>query len=750
LAVTAFTRHNIDQTTAITGNTGLNLVVLNLMLLSMNSTEPVRPRCYTATDLEGARQALSRLLPVAESDAPWRALDYAFQQLGATPVFAHSVGTALIVAELRVGADAVTAALLFDCLEEVPTVLEQFGSTAKLAQGVAAMARIETLATSSTDKSIEPHAHLEALRQMVLAMVEDIRVVLIKLAERTHALRCAASSDETTRQALGQQARELFSPLANRLGVWQIKWEMEDWAFRYLEPDTYKTIATQLDEKRADRETYIKDIITLLESEMALHGIVGEVTGRPKHIASIVNKMRRKHLPFDQLYDIRAVRVLVKNEIDCYTVLGLVHNLWQPIPSEFDDYIAQPKGNDYRSLHTAVIGPNAHALEVQIRTFDMHGHAELGVAAHWRYKEGGKQSPQYEEKIAWLRRILEWKDDVADSSEFTEQFKTELFHDQVYVLTPQGRVIALDRGATPVDFAYALHSDLGHRCRGAKVNGAMVSLSTPLENGQRVEIVTVKEGAPSRDWLNPALGYLATHRARSKVRAWFRQRDVGEQIGLGKSLLEKELKRLGLSDINQDKLAQRLKFNKVEEFLAALGRGDIGQRDLINALHEPGKTAPALAPTVKPKSRLKSSANPVFIPGLGDVPLTMARCCKPQPPDALLAYTTVGRGVTVHRADCAALKRSNPARILPAEWVTEAGAAFEVDIRLKAFDRQGLLRDISDVIAKDKLDVLRVNTESRGEYATMQITVRIKELQQLSKLLVRLQHVQNVIEVGRG
>ena len=715
----------------------------------MNSTDTARPRCHDATDLESARQALARLLPVAENDAPWRALNYAHQQLGATRAFAHSVGTALIVAELRVGADAIVAALLFDCLDDAPSVLEQFGSAAKLAQGVAAMARIEALATSATDKSVDTHAQLEALRQMVLAMVEDIRVVLIKLAERTHALRCAASADAPTRQALGQQARELFAPLANRLGVWQIKWEMEDWAFRYLEPETYKTIATQLDEKRGDRELYINDIIAQLESEMALHGVQGEVTGRPKHIASIVNKMRRKHLPFDQLYDIRAVRVLVKNEIDCYTVLGLVHNLWQPIPSEFDDYIAQPKGNDYRSLHTAVIGPKDHALEVQIRTFDMHGHAELGVAAHWRYKEGGKQSPQYEEKIAWLRRILEWKDDVADSGEFTEQFKTELFHDQVYVLTPQGRVIALDRGATPVDFAYALHTDLGHRCRGAKINGAMVSLSTPLENGQRVEVVTAKEGAPSRDWLNPALGYLATHRARSKVRAWFRQRDVGEQVGLGKSLLEKELKRLGLGDTNLEKLAQRLKFGKVEEFLAALGRGDIGQRELINGLHEPGKPASVLAPTAKPRNRPKSSSNPVSIPGVGDVPLTMARCCKPQPPDALMAYTTVGRGVTVHRADCAALKRANPARMLPAEWVSEPGAAFEVDIRLKAFDRQGLLRDISDVIAKDKIDVLRVNTESRGEYANMQITVRIKELQQLSKLLVRLQHVQNVIEVGR-
>jgi GTP pyrophosphokinase len=459
--------------------------------------------------------------------------------------------------------------------------------------------------------------------------------------------------------------------------------------------------------------------------------------------------MRRTRLSFEQLYDIRAVRVLVRHEIDCYTVLGLVHNLWQPIPGEFDDYISQPKSNDYRSLHTAVIGPEDRALEVQIRTFDMHRHAELGVAAHWRYKEGGRQDAQYEEKIAWLRRILEWKDDVADSSEFTEQFKTELFHDQVYVLTPQGRVVSLDRGATPVDFAYALHTDLGHRCRGAKVDGAMVPLNTVLDNGQRVEIVTAKEGTPSRDWLNPALGYLATHRARSKVRAWFRQRDVGEQVGLGRTLLEKELKRLGVVDASQEKLAQGLKFGKVDEFLAALGRGDVGQRDLINALQESGKVIPALTPTSKPRVRAKTG-NPVTIPGLGDVPLTLARCCKPQPPEAIVAYTTVGRGVTVHRADCAALKRANPARRMPAEWVADAGAAFEVNIVLQAFDRQGLLRDISDVIAKDKLDVLRVNTESRGEYAHMQLTVRVRELQQLSRLLARLQHVPNVIEVKRS
>ena len=709
--------------------------------------ESLRPRCYEAPDLEAARLALARVMPVAENDLPWRALGYAHDVLGGQAAFAHSVGAALVTAELRVGADAVAAALLYACSNDTPEFTAEFGDAAALARGVAVMARIEALATSATDKRVDPHAQLEALRQMVLAMVQDIRVVLIKLAERTHALRCAASQDVATREALGQQARELFAPLANRLGVWQIKWEMEDWAFRYLEPETYKTIAAKLDEKRASREAYIQGVLERLEAELAQHGIDAEVSGRPKHIASIVNKMRRKKLTYEQLYDIRAVRILVRQEIDCYTVLGLVHNLWQPIPGEFDDYISQPKSNAYRSLHTAVIGPEARALEVQIRTFDMHHHAELGVAAHWRYKEGGRQDAHYEEKIAWLRRILEWKDDVADSSEFSEQFKTELFHDQVYVLTPQGRVISLDRGATPVDFAYSLHTDLGHRCRGAKVDGAMVPLNTPLENGQQVEIVAAREGEPSRDWLNPVLGYLVTHRARSKVRAWFRQRDVGEQVGLGRSLLDKELKRLGAVGVNLEKLAHRLKFAKLDEFLAALGRGDVGQRDLIHALQEPGKSEPDLMPVAKPRAR--ASGNPVTIPGLGDVPLTLARCCKPRPPDAIVAYTTVGRGVTVHRADCPSLRRGNPARALPAEWVLDAGAAFEVDIRLKAFDRQGLLRDISDVISKDRLDVLRVNTESRGEYAYMQLSVRVKELQQLSRLLARLQHVQNVVEVSR-
>jgi len=715
----------------------------------MNATEPTRTRCFDAAGLEPARQALLHSLPEGERDLPLAALEHAHQRLGTGSAFAHAVGSALIVAGLRVGADAVAAALLYGSVDEDAAFTERFGAAARLARGVAAMARIEALAAERADAGGDGHAQLEALRKMVLAMVEDIRVVLVKLAERTHALRCAARADEVTRRALAQQARELFAPLANRLGVWQIKWEMEDWAFRYLEPETYRSIAEKLDEKRSAREAYIRDVIRTLADEMARHGLRGEVTGRPKHIASIVNKMRRKKLGFEALYDIRAVRVLVESEIDCYTVLGLVHNLWQPIPGEFDDYIAHPKSNDYKSLHTAVIGPENRALEVQIRTFDMHRHAELGVAAHWRYKEGGKASPQYEEKIAWLRRILEWKDDVGDAGEFSERFKNELFRDQVYVLTPQGRVIALDRGATPVDFAYALHTDLGHRCRGARVDGVMVPLDTPLQNGQRVEILPAKEGGPSRDWLNPALGYLVTHRARAKVRAWFRQRDVGEQVALGKAVLERETRRLGVSGINLDKLAQRLKFPRSDAFLAALGRGDVGQRELVGALQEAGRQVPAVAPGAPQRVRARPGAA-VVIPGLGEIPLQRARCCKPQPPDAIVAYTTVGRGVTLHRADCPALRRANPARILPAAWAAGSEGPFEADIRIEAFDRQGLLRDVSDVIAREKLDVVRVNTASHGEHATLRLTVRVRELAQLARLMTRLQNVQNVLDVRRG
>ncbi len=664
-------------------------------------------------------------------------------------MLAHVVGTAKIVEDLRLGQEAVLAALLFALVDRVDAkALEPFGEAVALAKAVAAMSRIEVLARGAQDPDVEAATQIESLRQMVLAMVQDVRAVLVKLAERTHALRCAAKADPSLQVQLGRQARDLFAPLANRLGVWQIKWEMEDWTCRYLDGETYKRIAALLDEKRGDRERYINAILATLKAELDKHGIKADVMGRPKHIASIINKMRRKDLGFEQLYDIRAVRALVEKESDCYAVLGVVHNLWQPIPSEFDDYISHPKSNDYRSLHTAVIGPEDKALEVQIRTFDMHRHAELGVAAHWRYKEGGRTDARMEEKIAWLRQLLEWKDDVADAGEFAEQFRTELFQDQVYVLTPMGRVISLDRGATPIDFAYALHTDLGHRCRGARVDGVMVPLVKALENGQRVEILTVKQGNPSRDWLNTNLGYIKTHRARSKVRTWFKQRDQGELTQLGRAQLDKERKRLGVGDVNIDKLAQNLKFKSAEEFLAALGRGDVGGQSFIRALREQG--TPVAEVQVKARTPRKSISG-VIVEGLGDVPITLARCCKPAPPEAIIAYTTVGRGVTVHRRSCPSLPKLNAERILRAGWAdSKPEAGFTIDIRLRAFDRQGLLRDVSDVFTKERVDVLRVNTESVGEYANMALTIKVREAAQISRLINKLGQVQSVIEVRRG
>ncbi len=693
---------------------------------------------------EGRNADVRRALELA-----WPILS-ALQTPGGASLFAHAVGAARIVDELKLGHEAVLATLLYPVVERTAAeAVEPFGEAGQLAKAVSSMSRIEVLAHGTQDTDVGAAAQIESLRQMVLAMVQDVRAVLVKLAERTHALRCAAKAEQELQLMLGHQARELFAPLANRLGVWQVKWEMEDWACRYLDGETYRRIATLLDEKRGDRERYIAEVVTTLKTELDRNGIKAEVMGRPKHIASIINKMRRKDLGFEQLYDIRAVRVLVDKEPDCYAVLGIVHNLWQPIPSEFDDYISHPKSNDYRSLHTAVVGPEDKALEVQIRTFDMHRHAELGVAAHWRYKEGGRNDARMEEKIAWLRQLLEWKDDVADASEFAAQFRTELFQDQVYVLTPLGRVIALDRGATPIDFAYALHTDLGHRCRGARVDGVMVPLSTPLENGQRVEILTVKQGSPSRDWLNPQLGYVQTHRARSKVRTWFKQRDQGELTQHGRAQLDKERKRLGVGDVKLDKLAQDLKFKSADEFLAALGRGDVGPQILARALREQGASPAPVAVRKTPVPR--KSASGVLVEGLGDVPLSMARCCKPEPPDPVVAYTTVGRGVTVHRRSCPNLAKFNPDRILQASWAekrTEGGFAFE--LRLRAFDRQGLLRDVSDVFTRERVDVLRVNTESVGEYANMAITLKVKDAAQIGRLFSRLGQVQSVIEVRRG
>jgi len=609
-------------------------------------------------------------------------------ELTGAPLLQHALGAAEILVGINLDHETITAAILHavpDYLDDWQDIIENnFGSNVKmLVEGVSRMEQIEQFSEmritgKSEKKKGGDTQQIEALRKMFLAMVEDIRVVLIKLAERTQTLRHLSGASKEQQLQIAQQTRSIFAPLANRLGVWQIKWELEDLSVRYLEPELYKKIARLLDERRVDREQYIADVVSQLEQVLSKAGIAAEVTGRPKHIYSIINKMKRKHADFNELYDVRAVRILVDDSLidgirGCYTALGLVHEQWPPIESEFDDYIAHPKSNDYRSLHTAVVGPRGLALEVQIRTRDMHQHSELGIAAHWRYKEGVKSDSKFDEKIAWLRQILEWKEDLAGQDDLQEQFKNELFKDQVYVFTPQGKVLALPKGATPVEFAYTLHTELGHRTRGAKVDGNIVPLNYRLQNGQRVEILTVKQGGPSRDWINPSLGFLQNARIRAKVRTWFKNQNFDESVSQGRVQLDRELHRLGITTINQEKLAQRLHFNKLDEFLAAIGRNEVTQRRIAVAIQEELPTK--LIETAKPKAyrhtiQHKPKAD-ITVGGVNNLMTRIAKCCNPSKGDAIVGYITRDRGITIHRDDCAYMLRmteNRSDRKMTAHW----------------------------------------------------------------------------------
>ena len=600
----------------------------------------------------------------------------------------------------------------------------------------------------------------ETLRKMLLAVVSDPRLVLARLAEELVALRHARALPEAERRRRALETRAIYAPLANRLGVWQLKWELEDLAFRYLEPEEYRRVAAALNERRADREHYIEALCAELQGELRTAGIAAEVYGRPKHIYSIYRKMRRKQLAFEQLFDVRAVRIVVHSVPECYAALGVVHGRWPYIPGEFDDYVATPKGNGYRSIHTAVIGPQAKSVEVQIRTPEMHEHAELGVAAHWTYKEGGARDADYQRKIEWVRRLLEPHEGLAKGAEadrdLVEGMRAELFEDRVYVLTPKGEVIDLPRGATPLDFAYQVHTSLGHRCRGAKVNGRIVPLSHVLANGEIVEIITGKHEAPSRDWLAPEQGYLASPRSRGKVRAWFRKQDVGANRSAGAVLAERELSRIGARPEQLAALARELRVRDVDHLHQLLGEGEITVTQLMHAanrLFEP--TPPARIARAARGGAARRRTSPVEIEGVGDLPTTLARCCAPLRPQPIAGYVALGRGVTVHRADCPSFVRMaalKPERVLKVDWSSANAGALAVLLAVSAYDRRGLLRDLTDVLAVERLsiDAVTSRTDHETGLAYFSLAVAVNDLEQLARVLRRLAAVSNVIEARRS
>src|SRR6266566_1649245 len=674
------------------------------------------------------------------------------------PAYEHAVGLARNVAELRLDADARVAGLLFAAPVYLPEAEEKLKASfgAAVASLVAGISRLNELRvvvkTAALGKDSGPQA--EVLRKMLLAMVEDVRVVLLRLASRTQTLRWLARAPDAERTQLARETLDIYAPLANRLGVWQLKWELEDLAFRYLEPERYKRIAGMLDDRRSERERFVEQAIGALADELAQAGIRAEISGRPKHLYSIYSKMRAKSLDFSQIHDVSGLRVLVDEAKDCYTVLGVVHNLWAPIPREFDDYISRPKANLYRSLHTAVIGPEGKALEVQIRTREMHRDAELGVAAHWRYKEGAKRAvgkgDPFDEKIAWLRQMLAWRDEIVDASDWIEQSKHAVLDDSVYVLTPQGKVIDLPQGATPVDFAYALHSDIGHRCRGAKVNGAIVPLDYQLKNAEVVEIITAKTGGPSRDWLNAALGTIKTSRARNKVRQWFNSRDIASVVAAGRAAVERELQREGKRASLED-LARRLGFSEPDELFAAVGREEVGSRQLQNALR--GGTERARSQEIPPHPvRAGQSSSGVLVVGVERLLTQLARCCKPAPPDRISGFVTKGRGVSVHRHDCTSLARLAerfPERIIGADWGKRGAQAYPVDIVVRGNDRQGLLRDVTETLVREKTNLIAAKTQTRNDIASMYFTVEVEDIDQLQRALSAIEDVRGVLAAAR-
>ncbi|MBI2844978.1 MAG: bifunctional (p)ppGpp synthetase/guanosine-3',5'-bis(diphosphate) 3'-pyrophosphohydrolase [Chloroflexi bacterium] len=673
-------------------------------------------------------------------------------RLSGEPYVSHPLATAWLLSELHMDPETIVAALLHDVPEDTATPLkkiqEEFGhDIASLVDGVTKLSRV---AWESLERE-----EAESLRKMFLAMAEDIRVVLIKLADRLHNMRTLGFLPPEKQKKVAEETLEIFAPLANRLGIWQIKWELEDLALHYLDPQKYEEISGLLAEKRTSLEQYIARVIKILEEKLGEEGIRAEITGRPKHIYSIYRKMVAKERDFHQIYDVRAVRVTVDELKDCYAALGVVHSLWKPIPGEFDDYIATPKDNLYRSLHTAALGPEGKPLEIQIRTREMHQMAEYGIAAHWRYKEPGwrgKKDSTLEAKIAWLRQLMGWRQELVDAKEFVASLKTDLFPEQVYVFTPKGDIVELPSGSTPVDFAYHIHTQIGDRCRGAKVNGRLVSLDYKLQNGDQVEIITSKTGGPSRDWLNPHLGYVATSRAREKIRQWFKREAREENIAHGREILERELRRLGIDEISFEEMAKLFHYEKVDDFLAAIGYGDLSAQNIATRILEKEREKEEAEEETLPAAKPREAAiTGIRVRGVGDLLTHMARCCTPLPGDEIIGYVTRGRGVTIHRRDCKnLLGKMERERLVEVDW-GEDKKVYPVVIRVEAYDRKGLLKDIAEIVEQEDVNISSssVTTSKKDRKAIFIATLEISGMSQLSRILTKIEGLTNVLEARR-
>nr|WP_287836674.1 GTP diphosphokinase [Halomonas sp.] len=670
-----------------------------------------------------------------------------------------------ILADLKLDQPALEAAVLYRAVREgllsLEAVTKRFGDeVAKLIDGVLQMAAISY--PLAPNHGMSQHNQQENLRKMLVNMVGDVRVALIKIAERTCALRQVKDAPREKCLQVAREVADIYAPLAHRLGIGQINWELEDLSFRYLHEDEYKAIAKLLAEKRLDRDRYIHDVVETLKSLMeAQHIHRYDVSGRAKHIYSIWRKMKRKRIDFSQVHDVRAVRILVPEVTDCYTVLGIVHSRWHHVPNEFDDYIANPKKNGYQSLHTAVLGPENKVLEIQIRTFAMHDEAELGVCAHWRYKghDTNAKSRSYEEKIAWLRQVLEWQDEVGGFGDLREGLSSDVAPDRIYVFTPDGHVIDLPRIATPIDFAYRVHTEIGHLCRGAKVNGRIVPLTYKLKTGQQIEILTATKGGPSRDWLNPSLGYVRTSRARAKIQAWFKHQARDQNLDEGRTLFEREMRRLDVEGLDLAKLAKAVNYQNADDMYAALGAGDlrIGQvlhqaQQLFGETDDQEQLDRLLA---KPRRQpSKATQSDITVLGVGNLKTSMANCCRPVPGEPIVGFITQGRGVTVHRQDCPnilQLRMEEPQRIIEVEWGERAHTRYPVTIEIQAWDRSGLLRDVTGLLGNEKVNVLAVNTltDTDEGIARLRITLEVDGLESLGRLFSRIQQLPNVTEVRR-